>query len=541
MKPTTPGPTSDHSTTPMPVFGPAWVLFVIAACAVVMTGHSLGGAWLSEPSLGLPAGLWIVAAVGGVSWLTTRGTRRADERPVRALRASAAAPIRAVTREDDEVDDAAPSEPAAETTPEPVAETTDHTTEDTADDTAAGAPSRPARAPASRIRSTWPDSLIPSAGLNVLSGLARTFEGPGGSEGGLISSLAGWMDGRQTPTRPLRVGVMLDDWAFGTLSEGGASDVEWMVSEETTPLEAMRRGNLDAVVAPGAEGADTMVVRTREHSAKEAAWFDWGAERPISYFSVFPMRMDPNRVTLPGLLSGIERRDPAAAESARRMIRLAALCGRYPARLTLADRISGRTSVPRGGGGLDLTADAFREAAGALGGSRTAADRIAARVASAWIATAPDTLNDDQRCELADRVVRVCGDEAEVLLRVAAVRLAMLDENLGIDALVRADRMIRQRGTIEGLDHIRLLQAELEHGTFGGMTIGRVAAGVCLACAVTPADRIAFLKDDLVDDFRLSSWLVGRDKEHAMLLTVFRELERNRRADAFGLPAANAA
>lgn len=541
MKPTTPpttrGATSDHPSIPSPVFGPAWVLFVIAACAVVMTGHALGGAWLSEPSLGLPLGLWIVAAVGGASWMTTRGTRPTVAAPVRTVRA--AAPTAVVTREDAEVDEAPAAEPTFEEAEFEEAEFEEAQVEEAQAQEAPAEPSLPARA--SRIKCTWPGSWLPSAGLGVLSGLARTFEGPGGSEGGMANSIAGWMDGRPTPTRALRVGVMLDDWAFGTLSEGGASDMEWLVSEGT-PLEAMRRGNLDAVVTAGAEGAtDSMVVRTREHSAKEAAWFDWGAERPISYFSVFPMRMDPNRVTLPGLLAGIERRDPAAVESARRMIRLAALCGRYPARLTLADRISGRTSIPRGGGGLDLTADAFREAAGALGDTKSAADRIAARVASAWIATAPDSLGDDQRCALADRVLRVCGDEAEVLLRVAAVRLAMLDENLGVDALIRADRMIRQRGTIEGLDHLRLLQAELEHGTFGGMTIGRVAAGVCLACAVTPADRIAFLKDDLVDDFRLSSWLVGRDKEHAILLTVFRELERNRRADAYGLPAANAA
>ena len=104
--------------------------------------------------------------------------------------------------------------------------------------------------------------------------------------------------------------------------------------------------------------------------------------------------------------------------------------------------------------------------------------------------------------------------------------------------LLRADRLIRQRGTFEGLDHMKLLQAELEHGTFGGMTIGRVAAGICLACAVTPADRIMFLRDDLLDDLRLSSYLVGRDREHAILIDVFRQLERNRRADVFGLPAA---
>jgi hypothetical protein len=217
---------------------------------------------------------------------------------------------------------------------------------------------------------------------------------------------------------------------------------------------------------------------------------------------------------------------------------VAALGSRYPARLTLADRLSGRTAVPRGGAGLDITAETLREAAWSLTGDSPLTDRTVARVTSAWIATAPDTLGDRERCELADRVVGAAGDEAEVLLRVAAVRLAMLDERLGVDALVRADRLVRQRGTIEGLDHMRLLQAELEHGTFGAMTLGRVAAGICLACAVTPADRISFLRDDLLDDLHFSSYLVGRDREHAILIDVFRQLERNRRADAYGLPAA---
>lgn len=530
MKLTTPGSTSDHLAA-APAYGPVWVLSVIAACAVVMTGHSLGWAWLSEPSLGLPAGLWIVIFTGGVSWLSTRGATTAPAAFVRT-----AEPTAEETTPEPEVESA----PAAREATAPKADAPG-VREPEASETAprATAAPRPARRSHSRIRSTWPGSFAPSAALNVLSGVARTFEGPGGAEGGLANSISDWMDARQTPTRSLRVGVMLDDWAFGALSEGGPSDVEWTMVEAGSTLEALRRGNLDAVVtAGGDDSADTLVVRTREHSSKEAAWFDWGAERPISYFSVFPMRLDPSRVTLPGALTGIERRDPEALDSARRLIRLASMCGRYPARLTLADRLSGRTSIPRGGGGLDLTADAFREAACSLGESRTALDRIAARTASAWIATAPDSLSEEERCELADRVLKVCGDEAEVLLRVAAVRLAMLDDNLGIDALIRADRMIRQRGTIEGLDHLRLLQAELEHGAFGGMTIGRVAAGVCLACSVTPADRIAFLKDDLIDDFRLSSWLVGRDKEHAVLLSVFRELERHRRADAYGLPAA---
>jgi hypothetical protein len=499
---------------------------------VVLTGHALGGIWLGEAVWGVPVGLWFVTFCGLTAWLHGRWSSRPAEPAFW-------------------IEDAAPASAADETpelrTPAPPA---------TAEPTAAGpGPARDtettpafsrssdaetAPRPALRtLRATWPASWAPAAGLAGLSGLARLFEAPTGGETTLARSIADWMDARPTPTRALRVGVQLTDRAAALLAEGSPRDLEWVRLDGGSTVEAARRLNLDAVVVGGGhESPETLVVRSREHTAHEAAWFDWGSDRPITYFSVFPMRLDASRVTLPGVLGALEKGDHAAAAWARRLVRVAALGSRYPARLTLADRLSGRTAVPRGGAGLDITAETLREAAWSLTGDSPLTDRTVARVTSAWIATAPDTLGDRERCELADRVVGAAGDEAEVLLRVAAVRLAMLDERLGVDALVRADRLVRQRGTIEGLDHMRLLQAELEHGTFGAMTLGRVAAGICLACAVTPADRISFLRDDLLDDLHFSSYLVGRDREHAILIDVFRQLERNRRADAYGLPAA---
>jgi hypothetical protein len=383
--------------------------------------------------------------------------------------------------------------------------------------------------------------MVRRSGLTILSKTARTFEGPGGTHGSIFDALARSLDERGAPTSVLRVGIMLDDWHAGRLADDSIRDVNWIKSSDSSPSLAMLAQNLDAIVTHAGEDApESLVVRTREHAAREAGWFDWGTPRPMTYFSIFPLRLDASRVTMPGMLRSLDEGETPALTVARRVIRLAALMSRSPVRLTLADRLSGRTAVIRGSR-PDLTGDAIREATELLGETGTAAERAAARVASAWIATESDLLGDAERCRLAGLVAQAAGDEPEVMLRVAAVRLALLDEHLGIDAIARADRMIRQRGTLGGLDHLKLLQAELEHGTFGDMTLGRVAAGICLACAATPADRIAFLKDDLLEDFRFSHYLIGRDKEHAILMEVFRELERNRRAETFGLPSAVAA
>jgi hypothetical protein len=535
-----------------PWFAAAWVFPVLAACAVVLTGHVLGVTWLAETSLGIPAGLWIVLITGLGAQAASRRRQVAAASadtyivpvadaprftaPV-SIPAATTAPVTfpTVTTTPAASPVAAPA-PASkpESNPAPVTASEPATPTQTA-------AAKPAPKRAASLRPTWPTDPFRRCGLTILSNTARTFESVGGAQGGLAESIARRLDERGSATRPLRVGMMLDDHLAERLADGSLRDVEWLRTEGTSPSLAMSVQNLDAVVTrAGEDEPDSLVVRTREHAAREAGWFDWGSPRPMTYFSIFPLRLDASRVTLPGLVRSLEQGETPALAVARRVIRLAALLSRSPSRVTLADRLSGRAAVVRGVR-PDLIADALRESTELLSDPITPTERAAARVASAWIATENDALSDAERCRLADLAAHAAGDEPEVMLRVAAVRLSLLDEHLGIDALARADRMIRQRGTLGGLDHLKLLQAELEHGTYGDMTIGRVAAGVCLACAATPADRIAFLKDDLLEDFRFSHYLTGRDQDHAVLLEVFRELERNRRAESFGLPAAKAA
>lgn len=557
MKPST--RTSDHSSpvpaTPAMVFPWGWILPIIGACAVVMTGHMLGGAWLSQSSMGLPAGLWIVLVVGAVSWLASRKpgaapvvTLRAEtseeapretRRPARdtLARPAAARETRTEVRAEAQTETriAAPA-PQPVTTPEPAS--TVSAEAPAAQAAPAGeslvASEECATPPAPSLHVTWPQDAARSTGLTILSRAASIFESPDGSEPRWAESLSGWLDAGRAPARALRVGLMLDEWAAGRLADDTRRDIDWLVATGASATDSLRAQNLDAIVTADDEN---LIVRTREHASREAGWFDWGAQRPMTYFSIFPLRLDTSRVTLSGAMDLVDDGDEALTLT-RRVIRLAALFSRLPARLSLADRLGGRAAIYRGQSGADLAGGALREMASLLASDHSRVARIAARVASAWVATAPDTMSDAERCALCDRVAAAAGDEAEVMLRTAAVRLAMLDDRLGIDALIRADRMVRQRGTLDGLDHIKLLQAELEHGAYGDMTLGRVAAGICLACAATPADRIAFLKDDLLEDMRFSHYLVGRDKEHAILIDVFRQLERHRRADVYGLPAA---
>ena len=77
-----------------------------------------------------------------------------------------------------------------------------------------------------------------------------------------------------------------------------------------------------------------------------------------------------------------------------------------------------------------------------------------------------------------------------------------------------------------------MLSCELEHGPYSPMTLGRVAAGICLLCASSPTERLAYLRDDLLEDMRYSGWLVGRDTERAVLIDVFRAIERARRGES---------
>ncbi|QYK47117.1 MAG: hypothetical protein KF838_10020 [Phycisphaeraceae bacterium] len=140
--------------------------------------------------------------------------------------------------------------------------------------------------------------------------------------------------------------------------------------------------------------------------------------------------------------------------------------------------------------------------------------------------------------DLWDLIARVAGDEPEVALREAASRFVLLDDAGGHAALIRADASLRLRDNPEQIDHTALLEWEIEHGESSDQAIGRLAAGVCLACATRDAHGIACMRDDLIDDMRHNAWLVDREQDQALILDVFRNIERLRRSQELGLAAA---
>ncbi|MCA9298020.1 MAG: hypothetical protein KDA28_03080, partial [Phycisphaerales bacterium] len=120
---------------------------------------------------------------------------------------------------------------------------------------------------------------------------------------------------------------------------------------------------------------------------------------------------------------------------------------------------------------------------------------------------------------------RILPDSPEVLLRLAAVRFADLDDHAGFQALVKADQMLRETPNLPSIEHLPLLEHEIRHPDEGPMMLGRIASGICLACASIPRERIPYVREDVMDDVRFSKWLVGRDPDRQLLDQVFRVLE----------------
>jgi len=159
----------------------------------------------------------------------------------------------------------------------------------------------------------------------------------------------------------------------------------------------------------------------------------------------------------------------------------------------------------------------------------TAARKAAARGISAWLATTDSWVDVAIRRRGADAALAVVGDEPEVLLRAAAVRMAVGDDGSAKELLLLAEHHIRSSDPTQVTNHLAFLQAELEMGLPSPMTLGRVAAGICLVCATSPSEQLPYIRGDVMDDVRYSAWLVGRDQDRAVLDQVFRNLELARR------------
>lgn len=376
----------------------------------------------------------------------------------------------------------------------------------------------------------WPASATGTlvfAGLGVAArgamNVARVFLG---------NSTESWaserLDSMQWPTRPLRVGVADPALRHALERTSGRCALEWIaVSPNRSPDELCRRKCLDAVLRMDPKGNLLLVMPDARPRA--AAWHDWSSERPVTFATLFPGRVDCAELVLPS-----EATRPGATWFLRRLVEAASVFARHPSRLSALDRLNGRTpridllqavELPPTG---DPSRDAQRLVVNALwdGLKEAQATHLpgcvpAARVVSAFIAGADDELPDSTRVDMALACANLAPDEPEVHLRLAAACFAAQLNDQGMDALLRGERLLRDRPMKAGTNQVPFLQAELEAGGGRSISLGRVAAGIALVCASLESSHLAYFRDDVLDDVSHSDWLIPKEQDRQLILDVF--------------------
>lgn len=449
--------------------------FLLAACGVVATGAYLGAEWLRQPFAGLPAGVWIIGIAygAGYAWsLRTQGGRRAAFTPQNL-------PL---------------------------------------------APGVPQAAGWAGLDIGLVGGRVAAASWEGARALASGLGGSGSRLDDMESRWAAAWDHRPVEPRGLRIGLCVGPDVLKTLRIPAPDigvEVSWVnVRESAADGRALARMGLDAAVFQNSHGQVRVV--TPESGSHEAAWYDWSSARPMTYASVFPMRMDPSRVTIEDLDAG----DRAEADVLRAIVLAAATLSRSPGRLTLTDRLRGRGPWRASEDGTPAER-AMVQLAAVLAASEdaTPARRAAARAVSAFMAGTDAWVEMDERQRGTRAACRVLGHEPEVALRAAAVAVASGDDRESLEAVGRAAAAVRGDANRTEFDHLAFLQSELECGLASPMTLGRVAAGICLVCASAPPERVPFIRADFMDDVRYAAWLVGRDQDRAVLDSVFRAME----------------
>lgn len=437
---------------------------LLGSCTVVATGAYLGLDWLRTPVLGLPAGLWLIGLVQLQAWLTRR-----------------------------------PGAPAQSNQP------------------GSKAAAAVARLLGQCGAAAWECVRVLTRSLRVPQEWFTTFEDSITVRSGAVLP----------SSNKLRIGVDAGpEVRQAIISQPSDTPAQWLTMSPGADDQAtLRRFRLDALVRVGVgTGPQPVRVTTLEHPEREAAWYDWSAPRPLTYASVFPVRIDPAQVTL----DHADFANPRQAALIAAIVRSAATLGRTPARLRLSDRLVGRSPSSGGEAGVRTPTSALDRAMLELvstfvenSQTQTPASLAAARAVSAWLASTEAWLDITLRRKGVEAAVGLLPSECETQLRAAAVRLAMFEDEPAFEALREAGKIIRSGSHQHIGEHLAFLQAELELGSPNPLTLGRVGAGICLVCASTTPDRAAFIRGDLMDDVRHSAWLVGRDQDRQLLGEIF--------------------
>lgn len=461
--------------------------FLMGSCAVVAVATYLGADWLRQPVYGLPAGIWGVGIAHMFGYASAlRVYQRVKNTPVVLGRSPGFFP-----------------------------------------DSARGWAALDVGAGLGRIG---------AAAFEALSSSSQAF-GMGPDRFTEFEDAMGHrLDHTRAAPSPLKIGIdapLEIVQAILRADNARAIPVQWVaVPPGQNDQDELRRLNLDALIRQ--HGYTPTRIVSRENPGRDAAWYDWSSKRPLTFASLFPTRLDPGFITI----DEVEPDDEHEVDVLIALARAAAVLSRTPARLTLPDRLRRRKALvgsimpavqPVQSAGDRCMLDLADLLAGFPGAPASPARKAAARAVSAWLATTDSWVDVAARRRGAEAALAVVGDEPEVVLRAAAVRMAVGDDKSAKELLLLAEEQIRSADTVQVTDHLAFLQAELELGLPGPMTLGRVAAGICLVCATSPPEQLAYIRGDVMDDVRYSAWLVGRDQDRAVLDEVFRNLELARR------------
>lgn len=346
-------------------------------------------------------------------------------------------------------------------------------------------------------------------------------------------------------TRPLRLALLAPGrWADLLMNAKGVLACEWLViagaHNDAELWRTARALAIDAIISRDDSG--NYVVWTQESVDRPASCDDWAEARPISYATVFPVRLDCSRVTIPGqVVVGGATRMPEPT-LVRLLVEAAALFSRVPARLDKDQINRGRLPVfapiPQvvPVESRDAEANRAREAARAVETLRealfkaclaagdtvwTGLAQVAARVAGAWASVDMPGADLGTRLEVLEWCSAALPDDPETLLRLGAVRIAAVDDIGGLNAMDRAASrllaMLEPPAEASGF-----VQAELERGVErDDVRLGRIAAGVCMLACSCHESHMSHVIEDLREDMAKSEMLVGMDQDRRILEEIF--------------------
>lgn len=478
------------------VSGLAWV---VGVCAVVLTAWLLGATWLTRTIIGVPVGLWLIGLVLGGRWLAGRRAK-AD------VAFSAPGPARPRT--------IAQVEAIAQTTLE-----TDSLISQ----------SIPLTEPSERASLQLPSETPLSR--QVLAGAAE------GAVTILTSctggSLPGWLERMReaggTPgaslVSPLRVGVKLPMAHFEKLeSAQRCMGIVLVPFSGQGDAAQWRRMGLDAVIEQDHD-EDTLTIRAAEAPEFPAAWHDWSLALPLSYASLFPLRIDPARVTL----ASFNWSDEGAVALLRSLLETAALLSRYPSRMGFGDRLRGRPALGLMLGSpvvSDPAVDrAFAHMAAVLA-ERTRdqvaqVERAAMRVLGVYLAWTGCGLLPEDRVAAARTIGRLGPGEGETCLRACVAAFAGGHEVLGFDLMLTGHERLSIERPEPLVDPMEYLISDIAYNRGGAETMGKLAAGLAYATALIDRPRMAYVLDDVRDEVMGAKWLTvnpdTRDQVLAMI------------------------